>query len=74
MRSTGVLVLDDLGKEKAAEAVSTALYSVIEERTARERPILFTANYTSEELAGRFGEHGAYLVRRLREFCEVVVI
>lgn len=69
-----LLLLDDLGKERSTPHVAAALYSVVEERTARGLPMLFSANFGGEELAEKLGEHGPFIVRRLREFSDTHVL
>ena len=53
-RKAGVLVFDDIGSLKGTEAVSEALYALLEYRTTRELPILWSSNETiSEMLPGK---------------------
>ena len=69
-----VVFFDDLGKEPMTPRVEAELYGVVERRAARERPILATTNMTGARLVRAASEdRGAPLVRRLREFCEVMV-
>ena len=74
MRDTSILILDDLGKERVNERVASAFFNLIEHRTSRGKPILFTSNFGGEELAERFGEHGPYIIRRLREYSRIIVL
>lgn len=69
-----VCFFDDLGKVPMTERVESELFAVVERRTANELPILATSNLTGADLVGKASaDRGAPLVRRLREFCEVVV-
>ena len=69
-----VLFLDDLGKVPATERVEAELFGVIETRIAHERPILATTNAAGAELTARLSaDRGAPMIRRLREFCDVIV-
>lgn len=63
-----VLLLDDLGDEKHTEAVTSELKDLIEHRTSRGMPILWTSNLSPEQITAKHGERGAAIVRRLAEF------
>tara|TARA_R110000772_G_scaffold267931_2_gene393145 strand:+ start:1812 stop:2543 length:732 start_codon:yes stop_codon:yes gene_type:complete len=45
-----MLVFDDLGSLKASEVVSDTFYRILEERTSRKRPILWTSNELPDEM------------------------
>lgn len=63
-----VLFLDDLGDEKHTDSVSSALKGLIEHRSSRKLPTLWTSNLDDEQLAAKHGERGPAIVRRLAEF------
>ena len=64
-----VLLLDDLGKGTPTPRAIEALDDLVEERTSRRRPILWTANAGGDWLAEHFGEDaGAPIMARLAEF------
>lgn len=68
-----LVFFDDLGKLKLTDRVESELFGVIDYRCSHKLPIIATTENTGASLAGRMTEerrHG--LVRRLREFCEVV--
>ena len=72
-----VLFLDDLFKAKMTEAQEQALYAVFERRAAWLRPVIATMNSTGEMSLARMTDNGRAdrgepLLRRMREFCEVV--
>ena len=68
-----ILVLDDLGKEPFTVHVGSSVYDLIERRTSFRKPILWTANMTGLELAGRMDpDQGGPIVRRLEDYCEVL--
>lgn len=68
-----VLLLDDLGKGKLTDAVQGHLFHITENRTANLRPILFTSNAGTAQLASMLSEdRAAPLLRRLGEFCEII--
>ncbi len=69
-----VIFFDDFGKMTLTERVEAELFGVIEYRTAHHLPILATSNMTGADLAAKASkDRGEPLVRRLREFCRVVV-
>lgn len=69
-----VLFLDDLGKTPATERVEAELFGVIDTRIANLLPILATTNAAGAELTERLSaDRGAPMIRRLREFCDLVV-
>lgn len=71
-----VLVLDDLGKSKMTQKVGEALFSLVEARTSREKPIYITTNFIGDTLSARFEdeETSQPLLRRLREFCHTITL
>lgn len=73
LATVGALIIDDIGKTPSTERADGELFNLVEERTARRRPILWSANCNSEYLATKFGpDRGESLVRRLAEFSTVV--
>ena len=66
-----VLILDDLGAEKASEWVAETLYILIDERYGNMKPTVFTSNYSASELADRLGDR---IVSRIMEMCRVIEI
>lgn len=68
-----IVIFDDLGKLKLTDRVESEMFGVIDQRIAQEKPILATTNDTGETLASRSNDHrGPALVRRLREFCQLI--
>jgi DNA replication protein DnaC len=67
-RRVRVLLLDDVGDEKHTEAVTAELKDLVEHRTSRAMPILWTSNLSPEQITAKHGERGAAIVRRLGEF------
>lgn len=68
-----LVFFDDLGKLKFTERVEAELFGVIDYRVSHELPIIATTNDTGDSLANRMSDdRGPALVRRLREFCEVI--
>ena len=66
-----VLVLDDLGAEKASDWVAETVYILIDERYGNMKPTVITSNYSPSELAVRFGDR---IVSRIMEMCRVIEI
>lgn len=68
-----LVVFDDLGKSKFTDRVETELFGVIDYRTSHKLPIIATTNDTGQSLSDRMSDNRAEpLIRRLREFCEVI--
>ncbi len=71
--SSEILLLDDLGKQRFSTAGESEFFDLVEDRTSRLRPILWTANATGDELAAMMSaDRGGPIVRRLTEFCETI--
>lgn len=56
MKSTLVLVIDDLGQEKESEWTRQILYQVINHRYEHQKPTVITTNLTQDGLANYLGE------------------
>lgn len=69
-----VLLIDDLGKEKASPAMSALLWEVFDRRLSSNLPVIVTTNFTGEMFAARFGEKhlGDAIRRRISELCRHV--
>lgn len=69
-----VLMIDDLGKERATPAVAAMLWEVFDRRLSANLPVILTTNFSGEELARRFGEEhlGDSVRRRISELCRRV--
>ena len=66
---------DDFGQTHLSGAASEMLLHLFEQRTARERPLLLTSQYSGGALESQFErpEMGAAVRRRINEFCRVIV-
>jgi DNA replication protein DnaC len=72
-KSVGILLLDDLGKERFTDRVETELFNVVETRVSNSRPFLITSNYSVKSLGQRMSsDQGGAIIRRIVEFCHVV--
>lgn len=71
----GVLLLDDIGKERFTDRGQAEFYDLVESRTSRLKPILWTANASGDELAAMMSaDRGGPIVRRLDDFSEVIEV
>lgn len=68
-QNTPLLVIDDLGAEKASEWTQERFYSIIDHRYANCMPLIVTSNIPPRELAEQTGERSA---SRLAEMCQIV--
>ena len=66
-----LLVIDDLGAEKASDWVAETIYLLIDERYGRMLPTIITSNFSLSDLAGRVGDRVA---SRITEMCRVIEI
>jgi len=73
-RTCDVLFIDDLGKSRITERVQTELFDLVDFRTSRGLPILWTSNYDAKGLIRRFAspDDAGPIIRRLVESCEIV--
>lgn len=64
-----VLILDDMGAEKATDFVAETLYRIINHRYINVLPTVITSNLSLQELADRIGERST---SRIVEMCEPI--
>jgi len=75
-----LLVIDDVGKEKASEWTLATLYSIIDGRYERALPIIVTTNYQPQNLAQRITPLGSdhetatAIIDRLTEMCTYIYV
>lgn len=63
----GLLVIDDLGKEKATPRSGEVLFCLLDCRIREGRPTWITTNFNGEEIAAKYGpDHGPAILSRLR--------
>ena len=67
---TGLLVLDDIGVQNTTDWAYQLLYILINRRYDEERPIIFTSNYSLEELREKLDDER--IPSRIYEMCDVV--
>jgi DNA replication protein DnaC len=69
-----VLCIDDLGKGAWSDGTEANWFDLVDERGRNERPIIITTNDTGSSLESRMKpERAAALVRRLRDYCDVMI-
>lgn len=76
-KNVRLLVIDDLGKERATRKEAPIVYEIINARYAGGRPTIITSNYTSAGLLEHFSEYADVetaesLVSRICEMCAPV--
>lgn len=64
-----ILILDDIGAEKANEFVAETLYRIINFRYNNMLPTIFTSNLPVGDLADKIGERSA---SRIVEMCDII--
>ncbi len=70
-----VLFLDDIGKGRLTDRVEAEFFHIIDERCAHLRPTILTTNLNGAALAASWSpERAEALVRRLREFFQVIAV
>jgi len=69
-----VLMIDDLGKERATPAVGALMWELFEKRYQRRSPLIITTRFSGEAMRDRFSEAflGDDIRRRLNELCHAV--
>lgn len=66
-RFRGLLVLDDIGREKPSDWVRDTLFQIIDSRYGQDLPTIFTSNYHLSQLEERLG---LAIVDRILEMCQ----
>lgn len=70
-----VLMIDDLGKERASPGVASLLWEALNERYNRNLPLIVSSRFRGEDFVSRFGEPhlGQDIRRRMNALCRPVV-
>lgn len=63
-----LLILDDLGTEKATEFINQTLFEIINFRVENSLPVIITSNLSLEDLSDKYEQK---IIRRLKDICEV---
>ncbi len=70
-----VLFIDDIGKGRLTDRVEAEFFHIIDERCSHLRPTILTTNLNGAALAASWSpDRAEALVRRLREFFQVVAV
>lgn len=64
-----LLVLDDFGRERATDFVQETLFTVINARYEKQKPVIITTNIGPKTLRKNLGDA---VISRLYEMCEIV--
>lgn len=71
-KSVGILLIDDLGKQKFTERAELELYDILESRTANMKPTIVTANSDGSQLLKMLSaDRGEPILRRLQQFSTI---
>ncbi len=73
--SPDILFLDDFAK-RMTPATAQFVFEIVERRTSAEKALIFTSNETLDSLSDLIGDGtlAKPLIRRIREFCDVIVL
>ncbi len=82
LSAVDLLILDDIGTESTTEWAIERLYLIVNNRYTEGKPIIATANYKLEQVAGKLNRTknseenvtGNRIVSRLKQICKVVEI
>lgn len=70
-----LLLIDDLGKGRLTPSAEELLYDILDKRSERQLPVIWTANVTSSQLHSMMSEdRGDAIMRRLAEFTKVISV
>jgi DNA replication protein DnaC len=68
-----ILLLDDLGKGRLPASAEELLYDLIDERTERGLPVIWTSNANADQLHSMLSaDRGQPILRRLAEFSTII--
>lgn len=69
LRSTGLLIIDDIHQEKGSEWVREQLFITVNYRYEQGLPTIVTSNFSIEDIAERYN---GQIASRLIETCEII--
>lgn len=73
IRSIPLLVLDDVGVERATPAAMENTYTIINERYKAKRPLIITTNISKAEILNPTTEHEKRIYDRICEMCPAII-
>jgi len=69
-----ILLIDDIGKGRLSNAAEELLYDILDKRSERQLPVIWTSNASSTQLHDMMSEdRGDAIIRRLAEFSHKIV-
>ena len=73
-RETANLIFDDIGSLKSTEVVCDTLYALLEYRSSRSLPMIWTSNETPEEMLDKVHSEKsrARIISRLKGYSEII--
>lgn len=74
MTETGLLILDDVGKERVTEWTESVLFRIVNERYEKCRPIIITSNLGIDNIKARYTWSGDAIVSRIFEICRAILL
>jgi len=70
-----VLLLDDIGKGRLSPAAEELLYDLLDKRSERKLPVIWTSNAVQGELHQMLSnDRGDAIIRRLSEFSKIITL
>jgi len=69
LANRGVLIIDDLGAEKASDWVSETMFKIVDKRYREVLPTIITSNLELGEMSERLGDR---ISSRIAEMCEII--
>ena len=74
-KTSDLLMIDDLGKGRMTDRAESTLYDILEYRTSRMLPVIWTSNSDAKGMRLMFSsDRGDAIIRRLTEFCDIIKI
>ena len=73
IRSIPLLVLDDVGVERATPTAMENAYTIINERYKAEKPLIITTNISKAEMLNPATEHEKRIYDRIQEMCPAFI-
>lgn len=73
--NANILLLDDIGKGRLPATAEELLFDLLDERSERTLPVIWTSNAKASDLHGAFTHDRAdAIIRRLAEFSTIVSV
>lgn len=73
-KSADALLIDDIGKGRLTPSAEEVLFDILDYRSENQRPVFWTSNANSQDMTAMMSKDRAdAMIRRLVEFCKIVV-